>query len=165
MLYRICRIAKAGLAKISCALNKFHILDRGMRKTLLLLSILVIGGTVSAQQTDQIDFEGKWSVQLGGERNTSLNFSDSNKIYFSLGNKNEWNGNYNYKIGKSNVTFILSLRSANSARKDYFEIFLIGIGDEEYKLTEIMHFYDDGRPPESELMDNIIYILKKEKNN
>ena len=136
-----------------------------MKKTLLLLSILVIGGTVSAQQTDQNDFEGKWSVQLGGGRNILLNFSDSNKIYFSLGNKNEWNGNYNYKIGKSNVTFILSLRSANSARKDYFEIFLIGIGDEEYKLTEIMHFYDDGRPPESELMDNIIYILKKEKNN
>jgi hypothetical protein len=136
-----------------------------MKKILLLLSILVIGGTVSAQQTDQNDFEGKWSVQLGGGRNILLNFSDSNKIYFSLGNKNEWNGNYNYKIGKSNVTFILSLRSANSARKDYFEIFLISISDEEYKLTEIMHFYDDGRPPESELMDNILYILKKEKNN
>ena len=136
-----------------------------MKKTLLLLSILVIGGTVSAQQTDENNFEGKWSVQLGGDRNISLNFSDSNKIYFSLGNKNEWNGNYNYKIGKSNFTFILSLRSANSARKDYFEIFLISISDEEYKLTEIMHFYDDSRPPESELMDNIIYILKKEKNN
>ena len=136
-----------------------------MKKTLLLLSILVIGGTVSAQQTGQNDFEGKWSVQLGGDRNISLNFSDSNKIYFSLGNKNEWNGNYYYKIGKSNATFILSLQSANSARKDFFEIFLISISDEEYKLTEIMHFYDDGRPPESELMDNILYILKKVKNN
>ena len=136
-----------------------------MKKTLLLLSILVIRGTVSAQQSDQNNFEGKWLVQLGGDRNISLNFSDSNKIYISLGSKNEWNGNYYYKIGKSNVTFILSLRSANSARKDFFEIFLISISDEEYKLTEIMHFYDDGRPPESELMDNILYILKKVKNN
>ena len=136
-----------------------------LKKILLLLSILVFGGTVSAQQSDQNDFEGKWLVQLGGDRNISLNFSDSNKIYFSLGSKNEWNGNYYYEIGKSNATFILTLRSANSARKDSFEIFLIRIGDEEYKLTEIMHFYDDGRPPESELMDNILYILKKVKNN
>ncbi len=136
-----------------------------MKKTLLLLSVLVIGGTVSAQQSDQNDFKGKWSVQLGGDRNISLNFSDSNKMYFSLGSKDEWNGHYNYKIGKSNATFILSLRSINSARKDFFEIFLISISDKEYKLTEIMHFYDDGRPPESELLDNILYILKKVKNN
>ncbi len=136
-----------------------------MKKTLLLLSVLVIGGTVRAQQSDQNDFEGKWLVQLGGDRNISLNFTDSNKIYLSLGSKDEWNGNYNYKIGKSNATFILSLRSVNSARKDFFEIFLISISDEEYKLTEIMHFYDDGRPPENELLDNIIYILKKVKNN
>jgi hypothetical protein len=136
-----------------------------MKKTLLLLSLLVIGGTVSAQQPDQNDFNGKWLVQLGGDRNISLNFTDSNKIYFSLGSKGEWNGNYNYKIGKSNATFVLSLRSANSARKDSFEILLIGISDEEYKLTEIMHFYDDGRPPESELLENTLYILKKVKNN
>jgi hypothetical protein len=121
-----------------------------MKKTLLLLSILVIGGSVSAQQSDQNDFEGKWLVQLGSDRSISLNFSDSNKIYFSLGNKNEWNGNYYYKIGKSNVTFILSIRSANTERNDYFAIFLIKISDEEYKLTEIMHLYDDGRPPESD---------------
>jgi hypothetical protein len=126
---------------------------------------LVIGGTVNAQQSDQNDFEGKWLVQLGGDRNISLNFSDSNKIYFSLWSKNEWNGNYNYKIGKSNATFILSLRSINSARKDFFEIFLISISDEEYKLTEIMHLYEDGRPPESELLENTLYILKKVKNN
>ena len=136
-----------------------------MKKTLLLLSVLVIGSTVSAQQSDQNDFEGKWLVQLGGDRNISLNFSDSNKIYFSLGSKNEWNGNYYYKIGKSNATFILSLRSANSERKDSFAIFLIRISDEEYKLTEIMHLYDDGRPPESELLENTLYILKKVKNN
>jgi hypothetical protein len=136
-----------------------------MKKTLLLLSILVIGGTVSAQESDQNDFEGKWVVQLGSDRNISLNFSDSNKIYFSLGSKNEWNGNYYYKIGKSNATFILSLRSANSERKDSFAIFLININDEEYKITEIMHLYDDGRPPESELLENTLYILKKVKNN
>lgn len=136
-----------------------------MKKTLLLLSILVFGGTVSAQQSDQNDFKGKWSVQLGGERNISLNFSDSNKIYLSLGSRNEWNGNYNFEIGKSNTTFVLTLRSANIGRKDSFEIFLIRIGDEEYKLTEVMHLYDDGRPPESELLENTLYILKKVKNN
>ncbi len=136
-----------------------------MKKTLLLLSILVFGGTVSAQQSDQNDFKGKWLVQLGGERNISLNFSDSNKIYLSLGSRNEWNGNYNFEIGKSNTTFVLTLRSANIGRKDSFEIFLIRIGDEEYKLTEVMHLYDDGRPPESELLENTLYILKKVKNN
>ncbi len=136
-----------------------------MKRTLLLLSILVIGGIVSAQQSDQYDFKGKWLVQLGGDRNISLNFSDSNKLYLSLGRMNEWNGNYIYEIGKSNATFVLTLRSANSARKDSFEIFLIRIGDEEYKLTEIMHLYDDGRPPESELLENTLYILKKVKNN
>jgi hypothetical protein len=134
-----------------------------MKKTLLLLSIIVIGSSVSAQQSDQYDFKGKWLVQLGGDKNISLNFSDSNKIYFSLGSMDEWNGNYNYKIGKSNATFILSLRSANSERKDSFVIFLIRISDEEYKLTEIMHLYDDGRPPESELLENKLYILKKAK--
>ena len=82
-----------------------------MKKTLLLLFTLVILGSVNAQQSDQNDFKGKWSVQLGGDRNISLNFSDSNKMYFSLGSKDEWNGNYNYKIGKSNATFNLSLRS------------------------------------------------------
>jgi hypothetical protein len=136
-----------------------------MKKTLLLLFTLVILGSVNAQQSDQNDFKGMWLVQLGGDRNISLNFSDSNKIYFSLGRMNEWNGNYNYEMGKSNATFILTMRSANSARKDSFEIFLIRIGDEEYKLTEIMHLYDDGRPPESELLDNTLYILKKVKNN
>jgi hypothetical protein len=136
-----------------------------MKKTLLLLSILVIGGTVSAQQSDQNGFTGKWLVQLEGDKNISLNFLDSNKIYFSLGGMDEWNGNYNYKIGRSNATIILTLRSANSARKDSFEILLIGISDEEYKLTEIMHFHDDGRPPESELLENTIYILKKVNNN
>jgi hypothetical protein len=136
-----------------------------MKKILLLSSLLFILCTVSAQQSDQDGFEGKWLVQLGGDSNISLNFSDSNKIYFSLGSKDEWNGKYNYKIGKSNATFILSLRSANSARKDYFEILLIGINGKEYKLTEIMHFYDDGRPPESELLENTLYILKKVKNN
>lgn len=136
-----------------------------MKKTLLLLSILVIGGTVSAQESDQNDFKGKWLVQLGVDKNISLNFSDSNKIYFSLGSKGEWNGNYNYKIGYSNTTIVLTLRSTNSGRKDSFGILLIGISDEEYKLTEIMHFYDDGRPPESELLENMIYILKKVNNN
>ena len=136
-----------------------------MKKTLLLLSLLVIGGTVSAQQPDQNDFNGKWLVQLGGDRNISLNFTDSNKIYFSLGSKNEWNGNYNYKIGMSNATFVLTLRSINNGRKDTFGILLIRISDEEYKLTEIMHFHDDGRPPESELLENTIYILKKVNNN
>jgi hypothetical protein len=136
-----------------------------MKKTLLLLSILVIGGTVSAQESDQNDFSGNWLVQLGGEKNISLNFSDSNKIYLSLGSKDEWNGNYYYKIGKSNVTFVLTLRSVNGARKDTFGILLIRISDEEYKLTEIMLFHDDGRPPESELLENMLYILKKVNNN
>jgi hypothetical protein len=136
-----------------------------MKKTLLLLSILVIGIKVSAQQSVQNDFKGNWLVDLGGDRNISLNFSDSNKIYLSLGRMSEWNGNYIYKIGYSNATIVLTLRSANSGRKDSFGILLIGISDEEYKLTEIMHFHDDGRPPESELLENTLYILKKVNNN
>ena len=135
------------------------------KKILLLISLLVIKGTVGAQQPDQNGFEGKWSVQLGGNRNISLNFSDSNKIYFSLGSMNEWNGNYIYKTGYSNATIVLTLRSANSGRQDSFGILLIRISDEEYKLTEVMHFHDDGRPPESELLENTIYILKKVKSN
>jgi len=136
-----------------------------MKKTLLLLSILVIGGTVCAQDSDQNDFKGKWLVQLGGDKNISLDFSDSNKIYLSLGRAGEWNGNYIYKIGYSNATTVLTLRSVNNGRKDTFAIFLIKTGDEEYKLTEIMHFHDDGRPPESELLENTLYILKKVNNN
>jgi len=136
-----------------------------MKKTLLLISILVIVGNVSAQEPDQNDFKGKWLVQLGGDRNISLDFSDSNKIYLSLGKMGEWNGNYIYKIGYSNATTVLTLRSVNSGRKDTFAIFLIKTGDEEYKLTEIMHFHEDGRPPESELLENTIYILKKVNNN
>jgi hypothetical protein len=132
-----------------------------MKKILLLLSILVFGNTVIAQQSEQNDFKGNWLVDLGGDRNISLNFSDSNKIYLSLGRMGEWNGNYIYKIGYSNATIVLTLRSSNSARKDSFGILLIGISDEEYKLTEIMHFHDDGRPPESELLENTLYILKK----
>jgi hypothetical protein len=136
-----------------------------MKKTLLLLSILVNGRTVCAQQSDQNEFSGNWLVQLGGEKSISLNFSDSNKIYLSLGSKDEWNGNYNYKIGYSNTTIVLTLRSTNSGRKDSFGILLIKTGDDEYKLTQIMHFHDDGRPPESELLENTIYILKKVNNN
>jgi len=136
-----------------------------MKKILLLFSILVIGGTVCAQQSDLNDFNGNWLVQLGGENNISLNFSDSNKIHLSLGSKNEWNGNYIFKIGYSNATIVLTLRSVNSARKDTFGILLIKTGDDEYKLTQIMHFHDDGRPPESELLENTIYILKKVNNN
>ncbi len=156
---------KGGLAKTPRALIKLHILQGSMKKILLLLSILVIRGSVCAQEIDQSDFNGNWLVQLGGEKNISLHFSDSDSIYFSLGSNNEWNGHYIYKIGKSNVTFVLTLRSTNSGRKDTFGIFLIKNSDEEYKITEIMHFHEDGRPPENELLDNTVYILKKVKNN
>jgi hypothetical protein len=136
-----------------------------MKKTLLLLFTLVILGSVKAQQSDQDNFTGNWFTQRGDNNSIELNFINSNKLYFSLGSTDGWKGNYNYKIGKSNTTFVILLRSDDSNRKDSFQIMLTIINDEEFRLHDIFHSYDDGRPPESELLENKVYTLKKVKNN
>jgi hypothetical protein len=134
-----------------------------MKKTLLLLFTVVILGSVNAQQSDPNNITGNWFTQRGDNNSIELNFMNSNKLYFSLGSTDGWKGNYNYKIGKSNTTFVIMLRSDDSTRKDTFQIMLTRISDEEYKLSNIFHTYDDGRPPESELFENKVYILKKGK--
>ncbi len=136
-----------------------------MKKTLSLLFTLVILGSVNAQESDPFDFTGNWFTQRGDNNSIELNFTNSNKLYFSLGSTDGWKGNYYYKIGKSNTTFVIMLRSDDSTRKDSFQIMLKRISDEEYKLNNIFHSYDDGRPPESELLEDKVYILKKVKSN
>jgi hypothetical protein len=136
-----------------------------MKITQLLFSILVIIGSVEAQQSDLNSFKGRWLTPPGGDASTVLNFTDSNKLYFSMGRTYKWQGNYNYRIEKSNTALVITLRSDDINRKDSFQIMLTRINEEEYKLNNILHLYDDGRPPESELLENNLYILKRVKNN
>ncbi len=136
-----------------------------MKKTPLLLFALVILSSVYAQQSDQDNFTGNWFTQRGDNNSIEVNFLNSDKLYFSLGSTDGWKGNYNYKIGKSNTTYVIILRSDDSTRKDSFQIMLSIINDDEFRLHDIFHTYDDGRPPESELLENKVYTLKRVKNN
>jgi hypothetical protein len=131
-----------------------------MKKALLLLSILVIGGSVNAQQKDPNVFKGTWVTGHGGDASTGISFLDSNRLFFSMFRGYKLGGIFNYRIEKSDSAFVLTLRSEDSTRADSFRITLTRISDERLKLKTILHSYNDGRPPESYLYD---YILNKIK--
>jgi hypothetical protein len=136
-----------------------------MKRTLLVLSMLIIGASVNAQKPDQNKPKGKWIAQQGDNNNIVLDFTDSNRLYFSFGNKAKWKGNYNYTTEISNTSFVITIRSIDTTRKDSFQIMLVRNSEEEYKLVNILHLYDDGRPPESELLESSTYILKRLNHN
>ena len=135
-----------------------------MKNTLVLLSILFIGFSTFAQQSDQNELKGKWTLAGGRDASISLNFMDSNKMYFALGPMYRWNGNYKYRIGKLNSDFVIMLLPYNEIRNDSIQLSVTNLTKVSFQLKSIMHYYIDGRPPESELNEDQTYILRKVNN-
>jgi hypothetical protein len=92
-----------------------------LKNTLVLLSLLVIGISSYAQQTMQNEFEGNWSSIKGGDDDIVMNFTDSNKIHFTLGNTFGGNGDYKYRISKIKNDFVMMLGFYDKMREDSYK--------------------------------------------
>ena len=90
---------------------------------------------------------------------------DSNKMYFTYGDLNKWNGNYKYRIRKINSDFVFMLWPYDEIRKDSVQLSITTLSENSFQLKSIMYYYTDGRPPESELYEDQTYILRKVKDN
>lgn len=133
-----------------------------MKNTLLLLSLLVIGTSNYAQQSRQNEFKGKWSSPDGSDGGIAMNFRDTNKIH--LTSTYNWNDDYKYRISKINNDFVIMLWSYDKVREDSLQILITNLTEDSFQLKSIMHYYSDGRPPESDLLEDHTYILRKVKN-
>lgn len=134
-----------------------------MKRTLILLSVLIIGISTYAQQSGQNDLRGNWSLSGAGDGDMSLHFVDKNKVYLKLNNSRIWNGRYQYSIGKQNSDMIIRLYPDDKIIKDSVHIIVTNLTEDSFQIKDIVHFYSDGRPPEGELLENRTYILKKAK--
>ena len=134
-----------------------------MKNTLVLLSILFTGISTFAQQSDQNEIKGKWTLPGGRDAGISLNFMDSNKMYFTFGDSYRWNGNYKYRIAKLKSDFVIILLPYDEIRKDSLQISVTNLTEDSFQLKSIIHYYTDGRPPESELSEGHTYILRRQK--
>ena len=134
-----------------------------MKNTLVLLSLLVIGISTYAQQSDRNDLRGNWTLPSGPDGGISLNFLDSNKMYFELGGTDRLNGYYKYRIGKTNSDFVIILSPYDGIRKDTLQVSILNLTADSFQLKSVIHLYSDGRPPESELYNGHTYILRKAK--
>jgi hypothetical protein len=134
-----------------------------MKNTLLLLSLLVIGTSTYAQQSRQNEFKGNWTSSEGSDGGIAMNFKDSNKIHFTLGNTFSWNGDYKYRTSKIKNDIVMMLWPYDKMRKDSLQIVITDLTEDSFQLKSIMHYYSDGRPPESELLNDHIYIKKGKK--
>ncbi len=131
-----------------------------MKNTLVLLSLLIIRVSTYAQHFDLNHFRGTWSLPTEQDRSISLDFVDSVRMNFTL---DRTKGNYKYRIDKKDKDFIIVLFHNDEMRKDSFQISATNLTADSFQLKSIVHYYADGRPPESELYSGRTYILRKEK--
>ena len=128
---------------------------------LLLHLVFVAAAHAQTQTTPSIDdFSGKWSTQNVRPQLT-LNFIDSVRMTLEVGKDMLLEGRYRVKMRKINENIILRLRPTVQTSGDSLVIIMKKTGAGVYNVKSLTHFYAD-RPPESELLDNQVYELKKE---
>jgi hypothetical protein len=126
--------------------------------------LMIVAAPLFCQAQEQEEFSGKWvsaPYSAPYKDTIKLNFLDGHKVIAQIGSRYIIEGQYKSRLAPRNKGTILSIKTSSNA-KDSLIIILFRTGEEEYRLKEVMHFYWD-RPPESELMENFVYMLRKEK--
>jgi len=129
-------------------------------KLFTLAILLLISRPLIGQSSAQYDFSGKW-ISTQGKDTLSILFVDDDKIIIDLGNHYIIEGNYKPSMNPVNNDLILKVKPQQKMAKDSLVILMAIVSPEEYRLKAIMHYYKN-KPPESELLDNRIYILRKQ---
>jgi len=101
----------------------------------------------------------------GGDDDIEMIFREPNKVHFTSVSVNRLNGDYKYRFSKIKNDFVLMLGSYDKAREDSIQIIMANPTEDSFQLKSVIHYYSDGRPPESELLNDHTYILRKTKNN
>jgi hypothetical protein len=131
-----------------------------MKQIQFMLILLVLGVSANCQSPSQKDFKGMWvSYQYGDT--IRIHFSDNYKIFVEIGHHTQMAGQYTYSVNTGNQDITLSIKPSDKTRMDFLKITLSKMNQEEFQIKEVIHFYND-MPPESELLEKNIYILKKQ---
>jgi hypothetical protein len=132
-----------------------------MKQLLSVLLTVIIGSSTFSQTKNSPDFNGKW-ISEAYKDTIRLNFLDEHKGLIQWKTWSRTESPFIYTSTMLNGNVILTIKSPDKSRQDSLNFTMTKVTPDGYKLISIMHEYSDGRPPESELLPNVSYILRKQ---
>ena len=134
-----------------------------MKKIKLLSAALLISMTALCQAPAKPIFSGVYLAVQNGD-SISLHFLSDHRLSAQIGyNKIS---NVDYKTAEVKEDIVITLMRTETGKKDSWVIKLLAMDDHEFQIKNIMHYFSDpDQPPESELLEGKIYILKRKKDH
>lgn len=130
-----------------------------MNKFQLLSAFLFTGVGAFCQSSSKPGLSGFY-IAIQNRDTIALHFLNDHKLSAQIGHNHILN--VDYKTAQVNQDIVVTLMRSEAGKKDSWVIKLVEMDDHEYQIKNIMHYFSDpDQPPESELLEGKIYILKK----
>jgi hypothetical protein len=133
-------------------------------KNIKLLSVVLLTCTAAFCQTPaKVKLSGSYLAVQNGD-SIALHFLSDHKLSAKIGHNKI--SNVDYKTAEVKQDIVITLMRPENGKKDSWVIKLLAMDDHEYQIKNIMHYFSDpDQPPESELLEGKIYILKKQTDH